>query len=83
MQDDHAWMGVDEENYTIPETDQVSQASSPDNLKNNSEDMDYVDIEGGITPGEDDSIPAKLRRGRGRPKKKSATLEEGMQNYLN
>ncbi|GJQ86655.1 Taf1, partial [Trypoxylus dichotomus] len=78
MQDDHAWMGVDEENYTIPEGDQASQASSPDNLKTNSEDLDYVDIEG-ITAGEDDSIPPKMRRGRGRPKKKSATLEEDLQ----
>lgn len=68
---------MDEENYTIPEHDQASQGSSPDNQKNNSEDLDYVDIEGGITPMDDDSISSKLRRGRGRPKKKSATLEEG------
>lgn len=70
-------MGVDEENYTITEPDQVSQSSSPENmLKMHSDDLDYVDIEGGLIPGEYD-MPPKQRRGRGRPKKKSATLEEG------
>lgn len=48
-------------------------------LKSNIEDYDYVDVEGGIHPGDElAGPPFKMRRGRGRPKKKTAaTLEEG------
>lgn len=79
MQEDDAWMGGNEENYTIAEPDRASQASSPDHsfLKGHHEDFDYIDVEGGDA---DDltSPPSKVRKIKSRPKKKtSATLEEG------
>ncbi|KAF2894065.1 hypothetical protein ILUMI_12106 [Ignelater luminosus] len=83
QEDDTAWLGVDEENYTIAEPDHTSLASSPDNpyMKGNVEDYDYVDVEGGgVSFVETSSPPFKKSKGRGRPRKKSAaTLEEDLQ----
>ncbi|XP_031356543.1 transcription initiation factor TFIID subunit 1 isoform X2 [Photinus pyralis] len=83
QEDDSAWLGVDEENYTIAEPDHMSFAGSPDNIyfKGNVEDYDYVDVEGGgLGFGDVLSPPPKIRRGRGRPRKKiAATLEEDLQ----
>ncbi|XP_022915910.2 transcription initiation factor TFIID subunit 1 [Onthophagus taurus] len=77
--DDQTWMGGDEENYTIAEPDRASQTSSPDLHKLHSEDMEYVDVEGAAID-DPDSLQPKIRKGRGRPKKKTAaTLEEDLQ----
>lgn len=96
--DDQAWMGGDDENYTIAEPDRAvsstsalellkkmpfqSQTGSPDPmfLKLNADDNDYVDVEGGIQPGDElDSTAFKMRKIRSKPKKKATdTLEEGL-----
>ncbi|XP_063911046.1 transcription initiation factor TFIID subunit 1 isoform X2 [Zophobas morio] len=80
--DDQAWMGGEEENYTIAEPDRISQASSPDQssfIKSNIDDYDYVDVEGGIQTSED--IAASVPRPKKRKTKKddAAILEEDLQ----
>ncbi|RZC33764.1 transcription initiation factor TFIID subunit 1, partial [Asbolus verrucosus] len=82
--DDQAWMGGEEENYTIAEPDRIvmSQASSPDHssfIKSNLDDYDYVDVEGGIQTSEDISTPVSRPRKRKNKKDEAAILEEDLQ----
>ncbi|XP_017772378.1 PREDICTED: transcription initiation factor TFIID subunit 1 isoform X3 [Nicrophorus vespilloides] len=83
--DDHNWMDGDEDNYTIAEPDRISQTSSPDHMYNHKsglDDLDFVDVEGGVNLSNDElSPPSKMRRiSKNKTKKKtSATLEEDLQ----
>ncbi|XP_065160409.1 transcription initiation factor TFIID subunit 1 isoform X2 [Atheta coriaria] len=83
--DDLAWMGVDEENYTIAEPDRQSYASSPDRSFQNKtyEELDYVDVEGGMNSGmHDDAHPFRKIGKSPRTKKRSGevgTLEQDLQ----
>lgn len=49
-------------------------------LKMNADD-EYVDVEGGLQTGDDLSSPPFKRKTKGKPKKKTDTLEEGLLFY--
>ncbi|XP_045464560.1 transcription initiation factor TFIID subunit 1 isoform X2 [Harmonia axyridis] len=80
QEDDQAWMGTEEENFTITEPDRMSQMSSPDGgsfmMKSSMDEMDYVDVEG-EHPSQFSS-PSKDRLTK-KVKRESATLEEDLQ----
>ncbi|PNF40464.1 Transcription initiation factor TFIID subunit 1 [Cryptotermes secundus] len=67
------WLGGEEENYTIVETDHLregSQASSPDNMygKSHLDDFDFVDVEG--------DMEAEMAQRTSRQRKKDVLAED-------
>ncbi|XP_044752850.1 transcription initiation factor TFIID subunit 1 isoform X2 [Coccinella septempunctata] len=81
QEDDQAWLGTEEENFTITEPDRMSQMSSPEGgsfaIKSSMDEMDYVDVEG--EHPSDFASPSSKERARKKVKKESATLEEDLQ----
>ncbi|XP_074028237.1 TATA-box binding protein associated factor 1 isoform X1 [Leptinotarsa decemlineata] len=79
--DDQAWMGADDENYTIAEPDRISQESSPEHLssvKSQLDEYDLIDVEGEGLQLEDTMFPKPPKKKKLK-KEEAHTLEEDLQ----